>query len=458
MSITGFGQLGSLARRKPPRRIIIARGEHVRTFTIRPWLAGTIAVIGVLFGLLYLAATGYLLFRDDLLAASISRQGRMQQAYEDRIASLRADIDRLTSRQLINQEAFDARMDRLLGRQAALDARQDIIAGLSQAARRAGLAATEGARAAEAAPAGASEPPAGAELGGADKDLPIGGADKDPSVGATDKDLPVTTGSIEPAAGASASVAVAMLRSSASGDPLPASGAVGKLAAVESSLDALAHSQVSYVEGVAGNVTQRTGKIAGILKKLGQSLPSPGQTEESVGGPFIPLDESADPETFRSGVALITGEIDRLTAVRRLAGRLPLERPLPNAPITSGFGARLDPFFGRPAMHPGIDFLAPTGYPVHATAGGTIITADYAGGYGNMVEIDHGNGVTTRYGHLSAILVRVGQIVPKGALIGRIGSTGRSTGSHLHYEVRLDGEAIDPMRYIHAGGELQPLL
>ena len=150
MSIAGSGQFGSLARRKPPHRIIIARGEHVRTFTIRPWLAGSIAVIGVLFTILYLAATGYLVFRDDLLAASISRQGRMQQAYEDRIATLRADIDRLTSRQLLNQQAFDAKMDRLLGRQAALDARQDIIAGLSQAARRAGLApgATDAAAAA----------------------------------------------------------------------------------------------------------------------------------------------------------------------------------------------------------------------------------------------------------------------------------------------------------------------
>src|SRR4029079_13983320 len=101
---------------------------------IRPWLAGTIAVVGAVFTFLCLAATGYLVFRDDLLAASLARQGRMQQAYEDRIASLRADIDRLTSRQLINQQAFDAKMDRLIDRQVALDARQDMIAGLSQAA------------------------------------------------------------------------------------------------------------------------------------------------------------------------------------------------------------------------------------------------------------------------------------------------------------------------------------
>src|SRR5262249_2233948 len=131
MSISGSGSFGAFASRKPLHRIIIARGEHVRTFTVRPWLAGTVAAAGVLFTVLYLTATGYLVFRDDLLAASIARQGRMQQAYEDRIASLRADIDRLTSRQLINQQAFAAKMDRLLRRQADLDTRQVIIAGLS---------------------------------------------------------------------------------------------------------------------------------------------------------------------------------------------------------------------------------------------------------------------------------------------------------------------------------------
>src|SRR5579872_1363243 len=265
MSIAGFGQLGSLARRKPPHRIIIARGEHVRTFTIRPWLAGTIAVVGGFLALLYLAATGYLLFRDDLLAASIGELGRMRQAYEDRIATLRADIDRLTSRQLVNQQAFDAKMDRLLGRQAALDARQDMIAGLSQAARRAGVAVIDPAHAADAiVPASTSA---------AGNDLGIDGADKILPAGTREKDLPVTTGSLEAAPGAAASAAVALLRSSTSVDPLPATGAAARLTAVESSLDALAHSQVSYVEGIASNGAARTDRIAGVLKKIGRSLP-----------------------------------------------------------------------------------------------------------------------------------------------------------------------------------------
>jgi murein DD-endopeptidase MepM/ murein hydrolase activator NlpD len=95
---------------------------------------------------------------------------------------------------------------------------------------------------------------------------------------------------------------------------------------------------------------------------------------------------------------------------------------------------------------------------VRSTAAGTVVIAEYNGGYGKMVEIDHGNGVTTRFGHLSRISVKAGERVAKGAIVGRAGSTGRSTGPHLHYEVRINGEAIDPMRYIRAGSEIGSLL
>jgi murein DD-endopeptidase MepM/ murein hydrolase activator NlpD len=118
----------------------------------------------------------------------------------------------------------------------------------------------------------------------------------------------------------------------------------------------------------------------------------------------------------------------------------------------------MDPFLGEPAIHTGVDFHSPMGYTARVTADGTDTMAEYNGGYGNMVEVDHGNGITTRYGHLSKIEVKVGQVVSKGAVIGRTGSTGRSTGPHLHYEVRVDGEALDPMRYNRAGSEITPLL
>jgi murein DD-endopeptidase MepM/ murein hydrolase activator NlpD len=418
----------STLSRKPPCRVVIARGNDVRAFHIRPRLATAAGIVGVVFGVLYFAATGYLVFRDDLLAASLAHQARLQQAYEDRIAVLRANIDRLTSRQLLNQEAFEAKLDDVVGKQAALDARQDIIAGLSQAARSAGLDAAEQ----SATPLPRPRP-------------------------GDDRVDPVTTGSIAPDNGAD-QLASAGLRTSTATSALPASEEATRIGAVESSLDVLARDQVAYVEQMAGAVAERTTKITSILERIGQKPDVGTDDEDAVGGPFVPLDEDADPQAFRSNVDLITGQIDQFATLRRAATALPLTRPMPAAPITSGFGARMDPFLHRLAMHPGIDFRAPVGSPVRATAAGKIVTAQYAGGYGNMVEIDHGGGVVTRYGHLSRILTKVGDHVEAGALIGRTGSTGRSTGPHLHYEVRVNGRAIDPMTYIRAGTELSALL
>jgi murein DD-endopeptidase MepM/ murein hydrolase activator NlpD len=105
-------------------------------------------------------------------------------------------------------------------------------------------------------------------------------------------------------------------------------------------------------------------------------------------------------------------------------------------------------------MHTGLDMLADTGEPVRATANGKVTAAGWNGGYGKAVDIDHGNGFSTRYGHLSAIDVRMGQSVRIGQVIGKVGTTGRSTGSHLHYETRLWGEAVDPEKFLRAGMKL----
>ena len=127
---------------------------------------------------------------------------------------------------------------------------------------------------------------------------------------------------------------------------------------------------------MADTVEGRSLKIASILKGLGRTVPvGAADADAGEGGPFIPLDDNADPETFRTTVALVSGEMDRLASMRASAGKLPLAKPLPEATITSRFGARLDPFLHRPALHPGIDFLAVTGYPVRATAAGTVTTA-----------------------------------------------------------------------------------
>ena len=134
---------------------------------------------------------------------------------------------------------------------------------------------------------------------------------------------------------------------------------------------------------------------------------------------------------------------------------IPSAQPVKGTALTSGYGVRSDPFRGRAAMHAGIDLAGPLGTPIYATADGMVNRAEYNnGGYGNLVELAHGQGIQTRYGHLTRSVVRAGQRVKRGDLIGYMGSTGRSTGSHLHYEVRIDGKAVNPIPFMEAGDYL----
>ncbi|HEX8527735.1 peptidoglycan DD-metalloendopeptidase family protein, partial [Allosphingosinicella sp.] len=127
---------------------------------------------------------------------------------------------------------------------------------------------------------------------------------------------------------------------------------------------------------------------------------------------------------------------------------IPSGRPVNTANFTSGYGTRSDPFRGSRAMHAGVDLAGPLGTPIYATADGIVGRAEYAGAYGNLVEVNHGQGIQTRYGHMSRLIARPGQRVRRGELIGLMGSTGRSTGSHLHYEVRIDGRAVNPIPFL----------
>ena len=135
---------------------------------------------------------------------------------------------------------------------------------------------------------------------------------------------------------------------------------------------------------------------------------------------------------------------------------MPIRKPIEGEPdLVSGFGVRQDPFTGSPAMHTGLDLRGEPGDPVRAAADGTVTAAGWSGGYGRVVDIDHGHGLSTRYGHLSAIDVHVGQFIKTGQVLGKVGSSGRSTGPHLHYETRIRGEAVDPQKFLRAGIRLQ---
>ncbi len=182
----------------------------------------------------------------------------------------------------------------------------------------------------------------------------------------------------------------------------------------------------------------------------------PRQAPAGTGGPFVAL------KAPHSGASTFERQIYRINVARAQIGQyahtlvfVPIRKPVSGeVDMSSPFGVRLDPFLGKPAMHTGIDLRGEIGEPVRATADGVVKLAGREGGYGNMVEIDHGNGFATRYGHLSAIDVKVGQKVRIGETVGKIGSTGRSTGPHLHYETRINGEAVDPQKFLRAGVRL----
>jgi murein DD-endopeptidase MepM/ murein hydrolase activator NlpD len=166
-----------------------------------------------------------------------------------------------------------------------------------------------------------------------------------------------------------------------------------------------------------------------------------GMKEGSVGGPFVALDGGRD-------------DLKTSSDAQKLLATLPLVPPLDHFQLESRFGVRSDPINGRPALHTGLDLSAPYRSPVYNTSSGTVVFAGYAGSYGKMVEIDHGMGIHTRYAHLNQITVNVGQKLEHRTRIGLLGSTGRSTGPHVHYEVTLNGVPQDPEKFLQAGESL----
>ena len=172
------------------------------------------------------------------------------------------------------------------------------------------------------------------------------------------------------------------------------------------------------------------------------------------GGPFVPVSRalrSTEERTMLASIQKLDSEVGRWERLQQILHKLPLSAPLDNYQLLSGFGERQDPFTGERAMHYGLDLKNAPGTPVLATAPGTVIYAGWMRDYGRVVEIDHGLGVHTRYAHLKAITVKVGQKVEFRQELGKLGNSGRSTGPHLHYEVQVNGKPHDPMNFMEAG-------
>jgi murein DD-endopeptidase MepM/ murein hydrolase activator NlpD len=178
------------------------------------------------------------------------------------------------------------------------------------------------------------------------------------------------------------------------------------------------------------------------------------QARSAQGGLFEPFFGSAKKDVRDPRFTRLAASLSRMDAMERALAAIPTSMPAAIMMMSSGFGYRSDPLTGAGAMHNGLDFKGPVGTPILAAADGKITFAGRQGGYGNCIEITHANGLVTRYAHLSGFNVAHGQKVARGVQIGRMGSTGRSTGSHLHFEVRLNGQAINPRKFLEANPDV----
>lgn len=194
------------------------------------------------------------------------------------------------------------------------------------------------------------------------------------------------------------------------------------------------------------SIVSQTGLSPSSIKKQAEKY-----KDVTEGGPYIP---EKIPKISEETSKLFTS-LDELKTMRQVVANLPLSTPVKDAEERSGFGHRIDPFNGSAAFHSGIDIAGQNSSPIRSTADGTVVAAGREGSYGNMIDIDHGFRVVTRYGHLSEIKVHIGDKVKKGDIIGVQGSTGRSTGSHLHYEIRVGGEAVNPQKFLQTGRLLE---
>src|SRR6516165_9826255 len=397
---------------------LIHAGRQLRIGPIAFWVVvGTLVIMAVW----TISTATYFAFREDVLSRLIARQAEMQFGYEDRIAELRAQVDRFSSRQLLDQEQYEQKLDQILHRQTALESRASALNGLSDTT-------------------GAIRPPARGGWDGEPRANPL-----QPSHGKAAFVIPLDRTTIDPRTGILAK---------------GAGGIGGIIARLQASLDRLEQRQTAMVNSIADDYDSKARRMRGVLIELGLDVTKTAARDGAgaMGGPFIPAQMPKDAMNFERQLHRIEITRAQITRLTRTLGAVPVRRPIDGElDLQSGFGVRVDPFLGTPALHTGLDLHGETGDPVRATADGTVTAAGWSGGYGRVVAVDHGNGLSTRYGHLSSIAVRVGQSIKTGQIIGKVGSTGRSTGPHLHYETRLKGEAIDPQKFLRAGQRLAGL-
>lgn len=445
-----------LGMRFPERQVYIRSAGRVHFCTFSP-LAQAIAAGASLLCLGWVAFTTVnVVFKDRIISAKEHHFEQMQTSYEGRIAELQLSYDELNGALLAAQDRFKAVADEFEAKQLALT-------GLIEQkdALRASLGIGKGQdpkslKTAEATPALRS---GNIGTGGAlDFVIPDIAASFAPPFGmgagtVIGSIAPYRVTPLEPHRAPFLQGAVQRLGSlfghRVSAAPID-NPALHEISGQEARVVQLDASQQALLDNAKKGLVAETARLRKALQVTGIN-PQLMLKRVSQGGPLMSVAPTMQDDAFRAGVVDTTASLNDLAVVVKALNSVPLDGPLTTREVSSGFGGRPDPFTEEAAFHSGIDFSAAKGSDVFATATGIVVFAGPRGAYGNTVEIDHGYGIRTRYGHLSKIAVPSGVQLERGAIIGKVGSTGRSTGPHVHYEVWYDNAVRDPGKFIRAG-------
>jgi len=389
-------------RQKPPTSRPSAKifgrvakaAPHKLTRGVRPALF--YATFAALFGTNVLTLVGFLM-APDIAGLMNGESDRVLFAYEDRIAQLRIEVDRLHSRQYAQAGDINLQLQELAQQQEVLMEQHQYVRQLAEKA---------------------------SELG-------------------------IDTAAIE----APEPRPVALVTGSTGG------GAGQELEAVDTSIQQMMNDSRLALSAISEAATASTDAILDELLGVGIKPNLPELASAAIGGPYLPATEGPDALSMVDDANAVVEALARFKAARGAADLAPIHRPLEAATrVSSGFGNRKDPFTKGKAFHAGIDFPAPKGTTVSSAGYGKVTFVGQKSGYGNVVEVTHGVGLITRYAHLSGFIAKEGQTVQTGTPIAKVGSTGRSTGPHLHFEVRRKDRAVDPGQYLAAGKRLARLL
>jgi murein DD-endopeptidase MepM/ murein hydrolase activator NlpD len=433
------GEGEGLARTFPEKTVIIRSGAAMRCYRLSPRAQFLGLALMSLATVWSAAATGLLAVEAWQRVDGDSAMNRVAQAYETRIAALEAERDAAAAERARAEARSSAALNALAARHDAvasgLASEKALSASVEALRLRVATLAAERDRLIATAAASSSRM---AEL-----ETALAAAERDRN------DLSEALHRVALALDATAGA-----RDGAVAEAMEAEGALGLLeAGVEQQRDAQSR-LLAQIEDAAdrsiGPLEKLFGSVGIDVEQMIEGLrrTPPG----GAGGPFVPAPETlaALPPEEGERVTTLLARLERVALLREASRRIPFGRPVNGLQLSSGFGLRSDPFNGRRAMHEGVDFRGPIGTPVLAAGDGEVIEAGVERGYGRIVRIRHANGFETVYAHLNRHRVRVGDQVRRGDRIGDVGNTGRSTGPHLHYEVRYRGRPVNPSKFIEA--------